>query len=395
MKKITREQTKIHNKTLVLNTLYQQSECSRADLARITKLTRSTVSEIISDLLEEGLVEEIGFGQSAGGKPPVLLHIVEESRHIIGIDLASGEFRGAVVNLRGKIKTRFNLETHDRSGYDALELVYELIDKLIELSPSSVIGIGIGAPGLMNAENGIVRTAVNLDWRELPLADILFNRYQLPVYIANDSQVSALAEYNFGESQYGEDLLLVKLSRGVGAGIILNQQLFHGDNFGAGEIGHIKVDDNGIQCRCGNQGCLETKISSRAISIKATQIAQENPNSVLHNISQDIHKINIHEVLQAFRENDPDVVSMINSFGAELGKALSYVLSALNIDRVVLSGSVSMFGDGLIKPTMNYLKKSMLKGLVENVEITVSVLGEDIVLLGAVGMVLQNELGIS
>jgi glucokinase-like ROK family protein len=394
MKKATREQSKSHNKTLILNSIYTSENISRADLARATHLTRSTVSEIVSELIEEELVKEAGRGQSAGGKPPVLLQVFNDARQIVGIDLASGEFRGALINLRGEIQKWICIPINEKSGEEALEGVYDLIEKLLGAATSPIIGIGIGAPGIMDSDNGIVRMAVNLNWKDLPLVDILQDKYQIPVYIANDSQVSALAEFKFGEGEKGANLLVVKIGRGVGSGIVINQQLFQGDSFGAGEIGHIKVDQDGVECRCGNFGCLETRISSRAVRKFAAEIAAQDENSLLKQFIEENQVITTETVHAAFLAGEHDVVEFIHDVGVCLGQALSYVVSVLNINRVVIAGSVSIFGEGIIDPALKELKGSVLSTIADEVEINASSLGEEIVILGAAGMVLQNELGI-
>jgi len=182
--KATRKQTKVHNSRLVLKIIYERGEISRADVARETRLTRTTVSDVVTDLMDQGLVEEIGYGPSAGGKPPILLSIVADSRHLIGIDLASAEFRGAVVNLHGQVRHQINVPLHNRDGEAALALVYEMVQDLIAATDNPLLGIGIGSPGLMDATNGIVRRSVNLNWHDLPLRALLEERYGLPVYVA-------------------------------------------------------------------------------------------------------------------------------------------------------------------------------------------------------------------
>ncbi|MBN2499332.1 MAG: ROK family transcriptional regulator [Anaerolineales bacterium] len=394
MQKATREQTKAHNKTLVLNTIYKHQDVSRADLARLTNLTRSTISEIVSELIEDGLVTEMGYGQPAGGKPPVLLEVDKEARQIIGLDLANDEFRGALVNLRGEIQERVNAPVSEHGGDIALERVFELLEQLIYLAKKPVIGIGIGAPGLMDSKKGIVHNAVNLDWENLPIGNILKERYHLPVYIANDSQVSALAEYNFGENGNVQNLLVVKIGRGVGSGIVLNQQLYLGDGCGAGEIGHIQIDAAGIQCRCGNYGCLETKISSRAIRQRVKDILLSNPDSPLHAYSDTGSALSMDEILKAYHAGIREIVDLVDEVGKNLGSALAYIVSALNIHRVVIAGSVSSLGEGLLTPTLHRFQACTLPILARNTAITISTLGDDIVILGAAGMVLQYELGI-
>lgn len=394
MKKATRKHTKAHNRKLILNIIYAQSDVSRADVARVTGLTRTTVSDVVAELIENGLIDEIGQGQSTGGKPPTLLAINEKARNIIGLDLASGEFRGAIIDLRGEIKHRVLLPIEDCSGEEAISLVYELIDKLLESADSPVLGIGIGSPGLMDAEQGIVRTSVNLEWKDLPLAQILQDRYQLPVYIANDSQVCALAENSFGENGNAKNLVLIKLGRGVGAGIVLNQLPYYGHGFGAGEIGHVKVDEDGELCGCGNYGCLETKISSRAIRKRAMWIARQYPESYLNEISANSEDITIEDIVEAFRLGDPYVAEIIQDVSIELAKALSFIVSVLNVERVVIAGSVSAFNQGLVEPIVDYLHASVLPAILQDTEVVTSSLGIDIVMQGAAAMVLQNELGI-
>ena len=251
MPKATRKQTKEHNTQLVLKTIYDRGQTSRAEIARTTKLTKTTVSYIVSELIQNGLVEETGIGNSDGGKPPILLGVVDNARYLIGIDLANSEFRGAIIDLRGEIVQRFNLPVANRKADEALELVYTLVGKLLASTDVPILGIGIGTPGLMDPENGIVRRSVNLDWHNLPLRQLIERRCDLPCYIANDCQAAALGEYTFGGNSSKPNLIVVKVGRGIGSGIVLNGQLYYGDGFGAGEIGHLVVVSDGELCACG------------------------------------------------------------------------------------------------------------------------------------------------
>lgn len=245
----------------------------------------------------------------------------------------------------------------------------------------------------MDSENGIVITAVNLDWQDLPLVDILQKKYEIPVYIANDSQVSAMAEYKFGLAEKNSNLLVLKIGRGVGSGIILNNELFQGDGFGAGEIGHIKVEDNGAQCRCGNYGCLETRISSRAINKLAAKLSLDKKTKTL-SPHPDSSPVTTEDVLAAYQSGDPEIVTIIQDAGFFLGQTLSFMISTLNINQIVIAGSVSVFGDGIIQPALEALQGSTLPAITKDVKISSSSLGEEIVMLGAAGLVLHHELNI-
>jgi glucokinase-like ROK family protein len=392
--KATRAHVRSHNQRLVLKTIYDQRQISRAGTARATHLTRPTVSSIVADLIDEGLVEEIGQEPSEGGKPATLLSVVDDSRHVIGIDLADSQFRGSVINLRGQIRHRLSLPVHNRDGEAALALVYELVDALVAATAAPLLGIGIGTPGLMDARQGVVRQAVNLDWRDLPLRDLLAERYNLPVYIANDCQVAALAEHTFGASREALNLVVVKVGRGIGAGIVLNGQLYYGDGSGAGEIGHVAVVEGGELCRCGHLGCLETVASSRAIIKRAQQIAKSDPFSSLHHFVATPEAITTDVVLRAFEAGDQAMHRILAEAGRYLGVAVANLVGAVNVHCIVIAGSVSRFGEALLEAIRQEVCRRSLPALADETCIETSSLGPDIVILGAAALLLTEELGL-
>jgi N-acetylglucosamine repressor len=403
--KATRKQTKAHNRRLVLKTIYDGGRISRADVARATDLTRTTVSDGVAWWMEKGLVEEIGFGPSAGGKPPILLSVVDDSHHVIGIDLASDEFRGAVVNLRGEIRERSAQPLHDRDGSAALALVYTLVSDLIASTDRPLLGIGIGTPGLMDPIQGVVRRAVNLNWQDLPLRHLLKDRYGLPVHVANDSQLAALAEYTFGAGNNADSLAVIKSDHGVGAGIVLNGQLFHGDSFGAGEIGHVTIVEDGQPCRCGNVGCLETVASARAIVQLARTMAANNPATPLRHFADHPERITIDTVCQALAQgeslsegNAPDdtaaLVDLVHRAARALGIAAANLVSVLSIKRILIAGSVTCFGSILLDEVRATMLQRSLALVASETEVEISTMGPDMVILGASGLVLTQELGL-
>lgn len=394
MKKATRQQTRAHNTGLILKTIYYRREISRADIARATGLTRATVSDAVAQLINDGLVAEVGLGPSGGGKPPILLNMAENSRYLIGIDLADIEFRGALVNLRGEIRHRFSLPIDGRNGDNALDLVYELIDKLVSFADSPILGIGIGTPGLIDAERGVVRNAVNLGWHDLSLRDLLEERYEFPVYVANDSQVAALAEFTFGDSKKISNLIVIKIGRGIGAGIILNRQLYFGENFGAGELGHVVTVENGKLCRCGHYGCLETVTSSQAIVRRAQDIAKNNSRSALHQFYAKPEEIDIDVVSKGLMDGDEELHKIVDEAGRYLGMAVANLVSILNIQYIVIAGSAASFGQALLDPIRREVNRRSLTALADETNIQITSLGPDIVTLGAAALLMAHELGL-
>lgn len=386
MKKATREQTRTHNSQLVLKTLYEQSGLSRADLARVTRLTRPTVSAIVGDLITEHLVSETGTGPSAGGKPPILLAVNADAYRTLCIDIGNREFRGALVDLRGNVRQRLALPGAGKKGETALQVVYELVEKLLATSAAPLLGLGIGTPGLVNPHAGIVRQAVNLDWQELRLRELLESRFDLPVYVANDSQAAALGEAVFGVGRDSHNLILVKVGQGIGAGIVLNGQPFYGDGFSAGEIGHVVVADNGQLCTCGNVGCLETVASTRAIEQQAWLLRPREPQQA----GGDPWQL----LLDAQQAGLPAAQTVVETAGRALGTATAHLIAAFNIHQLVFSGRITQLGEPLLQAVKAAARRRGLPALVDETTLNFSALGSDGVMLGASALVLKHELGI-
>ncbi len=394
MKKATRQQTKTHNTRLVLKTIYERGSISRADIARTTRLTRPTVSTIVADLMSEELVTEVGQGPSAGGKRPTLLAVDHDAYHLLCVDLGAQEFRGALIDLQGKIGQRLYLPTRNQKGEAALQLIYKMIDNLMEAASLPILGIGIGTPGIIDTQQGIIYEAVNLGWRDLPLQALLQARYDLPVHLANDSQAAALGEMVFGSSGKASNMVLVKAGSGISAGIVLNGRIFSGDNFSPGEIGHQTVLNGNKPCTCGRQGCLETVASSRAVLEKAGTIIQTQPDSILAQLAVDAAELNIDLVLQAFEAGDETIRSMIAEVGQYLGTAVANLASILNIQHMIIGGQVARFGEPLLAAIRHEVNQQVLGRIAENTHIELNSLGSDMVILGAAAMVLSRELGV-
>lgn len=340
--KATHQQTKLLNRDLVLKMIFEHDEISRAEVARLTKLTRATVSDMVASLIGEGLVEEIGFGSSIGGKAPILLRLVADSRYLIGLNLGQDKFIGAVVNLRGEIKETIEMPVDDIDGEEALQLVYHILDQLTGKGWQPLVGIGIGTPGLVNTQEGVVVNAVNLDWRDLPLASLLEARYNLPVSILNDSQATAIGEFVYGRTLSSDGSLIVITARhGIGAGILISGRLFQGDGGGAGEIGHVVVQENGSLCRCGKHGCLETLASASAVVRRARALAGDYPGSSLAASSS---AIALDTVRQAWDAQDPLAEQVVLDSARYLGASLAGLISVLNIHRIVITGDMECFG---------------------------------------------------
>jgi glucokinase-like ROK family protein len=392
LQKATRHQTKNHNKRLTLKTIYERAELSRADIARATGLTRPTVSSAVAELIEEGLVEETGLGPSEGGKPPILVRVVDNARHLLAVDLANRDFQGGIFDLRGNVLHRLTIPLADLTGEAALDRVFDLIDQLLGQATSPVLGIGLGTPGLIDVQQGLVRYAVNLGWTNLPLRERVQARWDLPVYIVNDAQAAALAEYMFGDCLGPPNLVVVKVGRGVSAGLVLNGQLYEGVNAGASEIGHVRVVENGELCLCGHYGCLETVVSSRTLVNRAKAMAQRDPQSSLHRFVATPEAMTTDVVLQAFATGDETLKQLVTDMGHYLGMAVANIVGILNVQDIWITGSLARFGETLLEPVRAEVAQRIFAPIAEQTHIRMSKLGQDSVVLGAVALLLTHEL---
>lgn len=395
--KATHAQTRRHNNRLVLKTVYDQGPLSRAAIARSTNLTATTVSTVIAELLEDGLVEEIGAISTERGKPPTLVSVVHDARHVIALDLSRNVFRGSILTLRGEIQQRHQLAVAGRTGEEAVALVCELIESLLPLTTKSLLGIGIGAPGIIDRHQKRIQRAANLGWENLPLGEQLAQRYGLQVQVVNDTQAALLAEFLFGESKNTPDMVVVRVGNGVGAAILSNGQLLHGNGTGAGEIGHVVVVEGGEQCSCGNYGCLETVVSSRAIIKRAQRIAEQQPDSRLRQLATAPEMITMNTVIDAFQEGDPHMQALVTDVGHYLGCMIASLVAVVGIPRVMLCGSVTGFGKPLLDIIHCEVEERTLIGRLNEPQITLISLTtdlSDLVMMGAAATLLANELGL-
>lgn len=373
MKKATSLHTKHHNRDLVLRTIFSNAPISRAEIARGTKLTRTTVSEVVNGLLHEGLVEEVGRGESLGGKSPILLSIVADSRFFIGLNLSQKRFIGAIVNLRGEIKERIEITIDENKKINPLNSVYKILNELIRKAYHPLVGISVGAPGLINSREGVVISAVNLDWHNLDLKSLLENKYKIPVSILNDSQASAIGEYVYKTNhEMDENYIVINVNQGIGAGILINGRLYQGDGGGAGEIGHVVLNENGDICRCGKRGCLETISSVSAVL-------------------QQLKLTSLDEAILAFENHDPKTRQVVINAGHYLGISLANIIGILNIRQLILTGEMVRFGQDWLEAVRSSMNKAALSRLSEETTLEIGKLGFDACILGAAAFLLLDD----
>lgn len=393
--KLTAQQLKEHNQRLVLKAVYSGQAASRAAIALETGLTRPTVSQMVGELLEIGLVREQGPGESSGGKPPTLLGFNDEAHQILALHLGGRQTLGVVTDLRGRILKRVSRPTDQTSDESVLEGLFVVLDELHARATRPLLGVGVSTPGLVDLRTGVVRYSTHLKWHELPLSDRLSARYRddVPIIVDNDANLAALGERVFGVGGGVDNMVMVMVGTfGIGAGIIVNGEIFRGAVGGAGEIGHMPVADSGAPCMCGRRGCLEAVASVWALMRRAAKIGISHPDSELRALDPD--GTDIEDLHRAVAAGDPGAEAIAQEAGHYIGLAVASLISVLNPQRVVVGGSVLDLGRPFFERLESTVMEQTLSLLTDETEILPASLGADVNMLGAVAQVLNVELGV-
>ena len=369
------EQARGHNRSLVLQTLYRAGRLSRADIARSTRLTRVTVSDLVAELIADKLVIETGQREgSRPGKPATLLDINRTAYQIIGLDLSDySVFRGAILDLDGTILKRVEVSRAHSTGVAATTRVIELAGRLIAAATAPILGMGVGSPGVVDL-GGVVLSAPNLGWNGEHLQETLAGRFGIPVIVGNDARAAVLAEHSFGGAEL--DMMLIKVGHGVGSALLLNGSPLFGSRFAAGEIGHVVVgSDTGAKCACGKVGCLETWLAAPRLEAR---ISAASKSAASESAAAAVSKS-----------------SILREAGRHLGLALAPVVGALNLAEIVLSGPLDLLDGPLAAATIETLRERTMAEFHGALTLRMTTLGEDIVIRGAAVLVLSAELGVS
>ncbi|GKU81872.1 ROK family transcriptional regulator [Niallia sp. NCCP-28] len=323
---------KKENKSLVLNLIINHSPISRADIAQQSGLNKGTVSSLVSELLEEQLIYESGPGESSGGRRPVMLLFNQGAGYSIGLDLGVNYILGVLTDLQGNVVFSKNEKYKNTTYEETLNHVKKVISFLINAAPPSpygIVGIGIGAPGIVNKE-GDVLLAPNLGWKNVSLKAEIEEAFHLPVIIENEANAGAYGEKKFGIGQQFDNLIYVSVGIGIGAGIIINGELYSGFNGHSGEVGHMTIDKNGMQCRCGNKGCWELYASEQSLLSKANELKLGNKGD-----------ISLGEILSLAEKEEQSVLVLLEEIGRNLAYGIINIIHSFNPQQIIIGNRLA------------------------------------------------------
>ena len=387
-------QIRAQHQGLLLRLIWREQLISRADLARRTGLSRSSISAIVADLLATGLVRETGSGDSSGGRRPILLGFDDDALAIVGIDMGATHVAIALTDLRTRIKV-WRSKAHDvRNDPDgALALAKQLVDDVLaeaKVDRERLVGMGVAVPSPVKPDDPEHLSPVFVPrWQGYSPVKRLEAAFDVPVVMENDANLGALAEQWWGAGQDGRDLAFVKVATGVGAGLIINGDIYRGTAGIAGEIGHIPVDPSAGRCVCGLDGCLNLRIGTHALVEHARTLRKERKyeRSTLPR-----RGLNVGRIVEAAFEGDPLARAVVSEAGHHLAIGVAAVLNLFNPATVVFGGSLTRAGELLLKPLRKTLGERTPSASVQQAQFVMSALGIEGVARGAATLVLLAAL---
>jgi predicted NBD/HSP70 family sugar kinase len=376
----------------VIEALSQRGVASRAEIARITGLSRSTVSSLVTDLQRAGLVAERPGENSTDtgqvGRPPVLVALDRSAGAVVGVDFGHSHIAVAVADLSHTVLAEHWQQIDvDHNSIEGLDAAAALVDQALTeaaVDRSQVLGVGMGIPGpISGGDRQIVGSPSILpSWVGINAAVEMERRLSLPVRVENDANLGALAEWMWGAGRGFTDIAYIKASSGVGAGLVVGGRLHRGVGGTAGEIGHTHFRDEGDVCRCGNRGCVETVARTDVItsSISAGRGRE----------------LTVSEVIDLARAGDPPAQRVIGDAGRYIGVAVANLCNLLNPQRVIVGGELSVAGEVLLGPLSDSLSRYAIPTAAADVSVVTGELGKRAEVMGALALVLREpEQGLS
>jgi predicted NBD/HSP70 family sugar kinase len=377
------------NRLRVIEALYRHPLSSRADLARRAQLSRATVSTLVEELVRAGLVEERTGAEALGtnteigvGRPPVLLSLVSRAAFAVGLDFGHQHIRVALCDLTGEsIVDDYSVAEVDHAPAESLDLAQELVREALRsaaVTSGQLLGVGMGLAVPINKSTGALEAdGILPGWHGIRPAVEMEARLGVPVVLDNDANVGALGEKAFGAARGVDDLVYIRLSAGIGAGLILEGHPYPGVAGVAGEIGHVLSDPSGPICRCGNRGCLEAVASPVAV---ATLLERS--------IGQ---PVNVPRLLQLVADGHRGARRAVAEAGEAVGRAVSMLVNVLNPELVVVGGDLAQTGEILLEPIRAAIERHSVAPAATAVRVTAGMLGARAEVLGAAALILARS----
>jgi len=388
------------NKRKVLNLIYNSKSISRAEVTKVSGISAPTVSRIVDGFIEEKLVEEVGIGQSTGGRRPKLLRLAAADNYIIGIDLGTTNIYGVLADLNASIIHEEKRPTKLEEGFfSIMDQTAEIIDQLSQKTAEKkkrLCGVGMAVAGLINKNRNIVEFSPNFHWHDVDIIGTLGQRFSVPIYFDNVTRVMALGELCYGVGKQYKNFVFINIGYGIGAGIIIDGQPLLGAVGMAGEFGHITVDkDSKTQCDCGNFGCLEALASGQGIARAArNELKKGAQSNLLEMCGGDINKVTAEMVAEAAKKGDSLAWNIFSQAAEYIGLGISALINLFNPEVVVLGGGVIQAGEILFDNVRKTIRARALNRSARGVPLLPATFGLKAAAMGAVSLVMNKLLNL-
>lgn len=393
------EQAFVREKNLsaVLRLIQTRSPISRAQLAVLTGLNKSTISSLVDELLAKNFVHETGSNFGATGRPATWLEINPKGGSIIGVELGVDFVSVAISDLMGNIHWRRREDTDPNDDQK------KMIDQTLQIVKEAMstdtktrgrfLGLGLSTPGTVDIKEGILIFAPNLHWHNVPFRSIFHEQTKLDIYIENDANAAATAEYLFGAAQNNQDFLFVFAGVGIGGGLFLNGKLYRGKNGYAGEIGHFPVmtEPSRILCHCGNYGCWETYANQYSIIHRTQTRLETNNNSLIPSLMKEQNTLlSIPLIKQAADLGDRVAIDVFTEAGYAIGQGFAGLINIFNPEKIILGGPLSSAGYYLLPAIKDTVANHTMPEFAQQTEVVLSTFGPDASLIGAIAIVAED-----
>ena len=388
-----------HNLSSVLRLIHTQSPISRAKLAVITGLNKSTVSSLVDELLSRKLVHETGSNSGGAGRPATLLEMNPQAGLISGVELGVDFVSVAVTDFLGNILWRRREDANPNEDQDkminqTLRIVKEAMTAGKQKN-TRFIGLGLATPGTVDLKEGVLIFAPNLHWRNVPFGKIFTEHTKLRVFVENDANAAAIAEHLFGTARHCQDFLFVFAGVGIGGGLFLNGRLYRGKNGYAGEIGHspIMAEPSQTVCHCGNRGCWETYANQYSIIQRVQARLEVKRTSIIPKlIAEQNSPITIAIIKQAADVGDREAIDSFTEAGHAMGQGFAGLINIFNPEKIILGGPLSIAGEYLLPGIKETVARHSLPEIDQQAEVLLSPFGADASLIGAIAIVVDDVL---
>ena len=349
-------------------------------------LTRAAVTLIVTDLLENGVILEAESRAIPNGRPPVVLEINPKRGLVAAVDMGASHINIALADFSGKIIEEsshpFNIKLGPQVCLtEVSRILHELLNRS-GINISQLMAAGVGVPGPVNTDAGtVVSPPIMPGWDGFPIRKSLEKEWGLPVSLNNDADLGALGEWAYGAGRGEKNLAFIKVGSGIGAGLIINQQIYGGTTGSAGEIGHLTIDENGPLCSCGNRGCMEAFAGGHAIALQARKLVESGKRTLLSSIP--LENLTAENVANAARRGDLPSQEIIMRAGTFIGIAIAGLVNLFNPGAVIIGGGVAQVGDLLTTSIRQAVRERSLRASEQSVHITTAMLGQRSSLMGA------------